>query len=584
MGMIDKINEFVNTMVKEQDRFSDVQSEISSRRAEVEAVLRNLSKNEKEIVDALRSRVSRDEGMVEIFNQTSGNLFETIQTANSRLEEAVKGMAFIKDFEKRFTVSVFGKVKAGKSYIGNFVMGQPLRKEHIASAYDTLGDLTVHVYDRGKLYEQKKLSTLEEEKECNGAEFYVNNSEATSTIQWVNIGGMCWFDTPGIGSITLENEDLAKEYIKNADLVIFACNSDAAGTRQEFAEIGQLHKMGKPLLLLLTQSDTFDYEIDDDGDEISILVPKSDKDRKDQEEYMLKTLREQGLEEVLKYADILTVSAYLAVEALKNKDEIMFEQSNMGEFLDKLTEITRNDAADIKRNTPKSRVNEMINSIIIDLNGISAEIENICSKIEVSKKNLEERKDWMLEQIKAEVNLKIIEIMAMAKTEVERSSSVISETELSDRINMAIIQVIQKVCTEEAISNTEKIPNLELNLHGIGDLKMRQEKIPYKYTTVHRVSRPPKGVFEHLGKFFFDKEYYTSESRTETRYSTFDIGVNDSEVANNIVCQLNNIFSTTIQGYIDYLTKGYYEPVDIMKRKTTAEIRTAIKQLEGLRM
>ena len=88
----------------------------------------------------------------------------------------------------------------------------------------------------------------------------------------------------------------------------------------------QLHDMDKPILLLLTQSDAYDYDVDDDGEEISILVPKSEKDRKDQENYMLETLREQGMEDVLKYADILTVSALLATEAIKNNDEEMFEQ------------------------------------------------------------------------------------------------------------------------------------------------------------------------------------------------------------------------------------------------------------------
>lgn len=98
--------------------------------------------------------------------------------------------------------------------------------------------------------------------------------ETTSTIQWFDLGGLSWFDTPGIGSVTWENEMLAKEYVKNADLVIFACNSDAAGTRQEFSEMRQLYDMGKPILLLLTQSDTYEYDVDDEGEEISVLVPK----------------------------------------------------------------------------------------------------------------------------------------------------------------------------------------------------------------------------------------------------------------------------------------------------------------------
>ena len=93
------------------------------------------------------------------------------------------------------------------------------------------------------------------------------------------------FDVPYevIISSAHRSPNRTKEYVKNADLVIFACNSDAAGTRQEFSEMKQLYDADKPILLLLTQSDTYESDIDDEGEEISILVPKSEKDRSDGE-------------------------------------------------------------------------------------------------------------------------------------------------------------------------------------------------------------------------------------------------------------------------------------------------------------
>ena len=586
MGMMDSINAFVDTMITEQSNFENMQNEISKREDDVLAVLKNLETKENEIITELKKRIAKteDENMQEIFDKSSESLYLSISEANKKIQEAVKGMTFIHDFEKHFTVSVFGKVKAGKSYIGNLIMGHPFRKAGLASSYDKLSDLTVHVYDRGKMYEQNKLSTAIEKKECNGEEFYVDKNEATSTIQWVNIGGMCWFDTPGIGSVTVENEELAKEYVKNSDLVIFACNSDAAGTRQEFSEIRQLHDMDKPILLLLTQSDAYDYDVDDEGEEISVLVPKSDKDRQDQENYMIETLREQGMEDVLKYADVLTVSALLATEALANSNEEMFEQSNIGKLLDKLTSITKNDAADMKRITPKSRINEMIDSIISDLGNVSNEVAKYCAGIEDSKRGLSERKDWMVEQIRASLNVKILEIIGQAKAQVESNGSSISEEELSDRINQAIIDTIQKVCIEEAISNSESVPDINIKLTGIGDMKMRQDRIPYEYVSVHQVRRDPSGIFEKVCHRIFKKEYHTSETRTETRYSTFDIGVNDNEIAQNIILQLGSIFSNTVEKYIEYLTKGYYEPIEILQRKTTNEIGAVITTLEGMRM
>lgn len=586
MAMVDSINHFVDTMVAQQDQFENLKNAVSRKENEVAQVLDSLEENEKNIIDGIRGKIEKlnDEGMNEIFQQTSQSLLNTMSDSNNKIKEAVKGMTFIQDFEKHFTVSVFGKVKAGKSYLGNFIMGNSIKKAGVITSFNSLGDMPVHVYDRGKMYEAKKITTEDEAKECNGSEFYVNKSEATSTIQWVNIGGMCWFDTPGIGSVTIENEELAKEYVKNSDLVIFACNSDAAGTRQEFSEIKQLHEMGKPILLLLTQSDTYEFDVDDDGEEISILRPKSEKDRRDQEEYMLTTLQEQGMEDVLKYANILTVSTKLANEALAAGDEEMFEQSNMGKLLSILVDITQNDAAEMKRNTPKSRINEMIDSIISDLQLVNESISTVCGKINDSKRELEDRKDWMLEQIRASVNVKVMEILSVAKSQVERDRKEISESELTDQINKAVSEVIIKVCTEEAISQTENIPDFNLNLSGIGDMRMKQDSIPYEYVSVIEVPRPPKGWWEKAGKFILKKEYYTTKSTTETRYSTFDIGVNDNEIANNIILQLGSAFSSTIDNYISYLTKGYYEPIEVLERKTTGEISSAITKLEGMRM
>lgn len=586
MGMLDSMNSFVDTMIGEQKNFENMQSEITKREDEVLAELNRLEATERENIARIKKEIDqkKDADMEEIFSQTSESFFETISEANGKITEAVKGMTFIHDFEKRFTVAVFGKVKAGKSYLGNLIMGNPVRNAKIASSYDKLDDLTVHVYDRGKLYEQNKLSTAMEEKECNGVEFYVAKSEATSTIQWVNIGGMCWFDTPGIGSVTAANEKLAKEYVKNSDLVIFCCNSDAAGTQQEFYEIKQLRDMDKPILLLLTQSDTFEYDEDENGEEISILVPKSDEDREAQEGYMLDTLREQGMEDVLKYADILTVSARLATEAIQKDDDIMFEQSNIGKLLDKLTGITKNEAADIKRNTPKSRINELIDSIVADLTTVEKEINRYCSGIAENKARLEERKDWMVEEIRAAMNVKIIEIIGKAKAEVEKSGNKVSEEELSDRINQEMLDTVSKVCVEEAIEQNGAVPELKIELTGIGDMKMRQDRIAYEHTIVQKVRRDPSGLFEKIGHKFFKKEYYTSETTTETKYSTFDIGVNDNEIAQNIVLQMGTVFSSTVDNYIGYLTEGYYEPIEKMQGMTANEIEKTIFALKEMRM
>ncbi len=578
MGMVEKIDQFVDTMLEEQQQFENTQNEISHCEKEVQNIISKLETQENSLVAGSQAQLGTqdDPEITAIFDKASDSLGRMLTEANGRISEAAKGMTFIQDFEKHFTVAVFGKVKAGKSYIGNFVMGNAVKKTGVETAYDKLPPITVHVYDRGNLSSQTNLSEQPED------DFATGMKETTSTIQWFDLGGLSWFDTPGIGSVTWENEMLAKEYVKNADLVIFACNSDAAGTRQEFAEMHQLYDMEKPILLLLTQSDMYDMDIDDDGEEISILVPKPEKDRNDTEQYMIQTLQEQGMEDLLKY-DILTVSAKLALEALKNRDEEMFEQSHMGEFLDKLVAITKNDAAEIKKATPRKRLYEMIDGVIGNFNRMADEIQEACASIEESQRELENKGSYMVEEIKTRVYTEMQRIIQENKSKVEKNSgTVIRGEEISRQMNEAVTKCIQKVCEDAAMRATDKLRDINIQLIGIGDMKMRQDKIAYQHVSVYKVRREPKGL-EHIPAFLFKKEYYTSHTSTETRYSTFDIGVNDSELAKSILASLESVFRDSVEDYIDSLVNGYYEPIRALQTESIAAISAAVSELEGLK-
>lgn len=71
---------------------------------------------------------------------------------------------------------------------------------------------------------------------------------------------------------------LAKNFVDNADLIVYMSNSDAAGTQQDFKELAGLYARKKKFLLLLTQSDAVDEDEDDEGNMISVLMPKSESD------------------------------------------------------------------------------------------------------------------------------------------------------------------------------------------------------------------------------------------------------------------------------------------------------------------
>ena len=80
-----------------------------------------MEEKQKALVTASKNNLTgtNDPEIKAVDENASDSLVSMIADANSKICEAVKGMTFIQDFEKHFTVAVFGKVKAGKSYIGN---------------------------------------------------------------------------------------------------------------------------------------------------------------------------------------------------------------------------------------------------------------------------------------------------------------------------------------------------------------------------------------------------------------------------------------------------------------------------------
>ena len=290
MNSIGSINSFVDTMLESKAQFENIKASFEQKSDLLDDIINNFRQ---EIESILNVKILvEDEDMQRLYNGASDELVKMLKGVTNSIENIQKGMKFITDYEQSFNVVVFGMVKAGKSYLGNFIMGNVIRDLGISSSYDKFERPKVEVYDRGNVSTREKLSEISEE---GNEGFRVDPNEATSAIQLFKLGGMTWFDTPGIGSVTWENEMLAKDYVDNADLIVYTSNSDAAGTRQDFTEMKALYEKGKTFLLLLTQSDAVEEDCDDDGEIVSVILPKSDKDRMDTELYMCNTLRDIGI-------------------------------------------------------------------------------------------------------------------------------------------------------------------------------------------------------------------------------------------------------------------------------------------------
>lgn len=576
--MIEPINNFVDAMVDSQEQFERMQVEIERKDKEMAGCIRRFQERTKEVMS--RGLETEDEELSGLYNRAQESLGLLLDTVAADIEKTQKGMEFIKKYEQSFNVAVFGKVKAGKSYLGNFVMGNQIRDMGIATSYDNLPRPVVEVYDRGKVYTQAGMAEIKEDKDG----FVVDPNEATSAIQLFRLGALTWFDTPGIGSVTWENEMLAKDYVDNADLVIFTSNSDAAGTRQDFAEMAELHSKGKPFLLLLTQSDTLEEDFDEEtGDIISTLTAKSAKDRQDTQRYMVDTLMEQGMAR-LKEDEILTISAMLAITALEEQDEERFQDSHMGDFLKILTDITRNEGAELKRKTPAGRINAAIVQILKRLEETEQKFGEYQNDLERKQKALGSRNDMLLEQMKQQCRNRMDRLIRRKTAEVEQKKSSVRAGELEKLLSREIYKVLLSSCAGEFASGQQILSDYaeKIRMEGMGDLEMKKDRITYTVHNVERRERDPDGILEHIGSFF-GKKYYKTRNETQEKVSEFDIGVNEQQILNMAYGQLNVLFDTEVPKLMQKIGGGYLMQITGLIQAASRCIQETKTELESLK-
>ena len=579
--MFDAINRFADTMANTVEKFKGVRESAEGKTEEIDKCIQAFNES---VEQAKAHKLkAKDKSIQEIYDASTKVLKDTLDGLTKELEEARNGMQFIQDNEDSLNVVVFGKVKAGKSYLGNLMMGNAIRKLPTKTSYDRLEQPKVEVYDQGTCTTQDKLKEVTEENDASGG-FGVDNREATRVIQLFHLGAMTWVDTPGFGSVTNENQELAREYVKNADLVIFPSTSDAAGTKQDFQEMKKLCDMGKRCLLVVTQSDTLEEDCDDDGNIVQIPVPKSDDDRRSTENYMKETLKKHGIK--LGDENILTISAFLGLTALEKEDEDLFESSNMGKFWNLLSDITEQEGTILSKKAFGDRVNTALKSLQGKLEDAKKKLLDGNASREQQERDMKKKATLMIRDAKDECSQKMTNLIREKSKEVEKTKESFSAADLNQILSKVVYETVMDACKKQfdALAQMTKLSGYQekLKLDSIGDLAMRQDKISYTYKRVIEVERDPRGFFEHIGAFF-GKDYYTHRTIGETREKTIDLGVNVQEIQAKAHSSLEKILEKQAPQLIQEIIDYYSAPLREMLDEALDAIQTAEKDLEQLK-
>ena len=400
---------------------------------------------------------------------------DSIEDWEDKFKQMLAQEKFRSDLANYFIVMIFGRVKAGKSYLGNFIAKHRLDGQKAEFfRYD----------EAGKEEKITKLEELDEE------EFKTNNLECTSSIQGFKLSGLAWIDTPGLGSMTVENGELAKEYIQAADYILYPSSSGAPFQRDEIEELGKIFDMNKKATAIITKSDTTIEDECECGSEngcdkcdkgiVKILTNKTKAVRSGQEEWAkneIAKILDKNKEQML--SEIFSLSTKTAETAIKNKNDEALKDSNLPRLYEELTEILKNKAKKLKQEAPYDGLKSLIASILNDKEHSISSIQEKVKEFKSEMINIKNR----LEILKCNC---LSDVSSLVQSEIAKNGNSIDKDNLKNKlkqidqnIQAQIGHIIEQNIKEVVQIYNNSLVNFTEGLQYEFDIKDKTTEVTY---------------------------------------------------------------------------------------------------------
>lgn len=380
----------LNTFESLKDKFADSLRDAKKQEREFEVARANFEQKMAEHIEKSSRAVAEGNPLKPALDKINDTLKSINQTWNQKIEQQDKGVSFRSGFNDSLLIFVYGKVKSGKSSLGNYMAWGH------TDPTDELKQQTAEKFHPEYFSHERtdvKSGDAEKEAEKNKS-FRVGATEATSSIQGFKLSGLTWVDSPGLHSNEEANGKLAQDYVKNSDLVLYTMKSDSPGRSTDIKEILDLCEDDKKLVLLITGSDDTELDEDEHGNVVKQIVMKDSERRQKQIDYVRQALADALIERnqaakqklTMKADDIEIISFSARYAQLHESDEHKFYDSGMGRLFATINQIATAEGVKLKQQVPMQNFSNFIdkfaNSDMQDFETALTDLQNPVRELE----------------------------------------------------------------------------------------------------------------------------------------------------------------------------------------------------------
>ena len=541
---------------KTLDSISLVNSDVDKKREELKIIVDDFYRYALGISvkkDVLEQNKELSSLLLSTVENLKGATTRWINNFNSMLEKE----KFRSELKNYFIVIIFGKVKAGKSSLGNFIAKNREQNQQINFfKYDEAG-------------QEQSIKKLKEIDENDG--FATANLECTVEIQGFKLSSMAWIDTPGLGSMVEENGELAKEYIQSADYIIYPTNSSSPLQQDEKAQLRELFEENKKVTICITKSD--DTEEDElDGKIIRVLRNKSKENREQQEKWVKDELNDiLGKKKNALLGDVLSLSVHTAQAAIEANDKDMFGDSGISNFYSLMNDVVKNKAKSLKENTPYDGLKSFIDNEILgnSTSKSTMSIATLRSSINEFEKQIVEniqKFQNIQKNLNADITVQIDSVVAKYIASLTQSNTAKILKKIDKELSITISNMVDKNIKEIMDNFNVSLNTLSSSLSSSDNFTIKD-----KYETYEETYETSSALRKFGNTITFGFVERTYETITEEVY----IGNNKNEIISNFKSNRLQGFMSVAKDNYNSIEKDFFIPLEQLSK----ELKTNIDQL-----
>lgn len=261
-------------------------------------------------------------------------------------------------------IVLMGEVKAGKSTLLNAIVGEEISP---VGSTETTTEIIKVKYGKVKaariLYSDGTDTSMEitdffkyptNTSKLHDSQQAIDSVEITYPLS--SLHKLQIVDTPGVESITKENQQTTIDFIQQSDVILWILSVHHLGQVDISEQISNVIEYGKPVYILLNRIDQIEEE-----------------ERKEAHQYVIDSYSHY-------VEDIFLVSAYNAFNGVQTNDEELLSSSGLPKIIAHLEEKIEINATEVKDDSIHSSYKQIYKR---EVNLISAIIESINYQLEI---------------------------------------------------------------------------------------------------------------------------------------------------------------------------------------------------------